>query len=116
MIKKSPKQVRPVSTAPVIVAPIPVLPTAARTDLAVAEFPYAALWVNVGAAEELEALQFTSCLLTRPYSVELTANCQATLEALRERLKTRERELTELEAFEQCRVPTGPNGEPDDLF
>jgi hypothetical protein len=44
-----------------------------------------ALWVQVGTKDDCDDLKFTLALLTKPYAVELTSECQGTLGSLRER-------------------------------
>jgi hypothetical protein len=80
-----------------------------------------ALWVQVGTKEDIDDLKFTLALLTKPYAVELTSECQGTLGSLRERMRARAKELEEEKSYREKQAETAAavtlndDGEPDDL-
>jgi hypothetical protein len=78
-----------------------------------------ALWVEVGGKDDIEHLKFILALVTEPYSVELTADCQQTLAALRDRMRERAREAEEEREYREQQAATAaghdPDGEPDDI-
>lgn len=79
---------------------------------------YLALWVAIGGKEDIEDLKFTLALLPKPYAVKPTAECASTLTSLRERMRTRAKELEEEKAYSEkqaAAVSYNEYGEPDDL-
>jgi hypothetical protein len=62
---------------------------------------FAALWVELGAKDDFEALRFTLALLEKPCSEELTADIQHTLDALRARMLARAQEAEEEKAYRE---------------
>jgi hypothetical protein len=74
-----------------------------------------ALWVEVGAGDDLEALKFTLALLKEPYAVELTADCQQTLASLRDRMRARAREAEEEREYKEHQAAVARGEGNDEL-
>jgi hypothetical protein len=80
-----------------------------------------ALWVQVGTKDDIDDLKFTLALLTKPYAVELTSECQGTLGSLRERMRARAKELEDEKSYREKQAETASavtlneDGEPDDV-